>query len=54
MIVHDATGMLLRFLFGAILDAHARGVLTPARTPELWAHVTAIIAWCAAPGDETL
>jgi len=53
MIVHDVTGMVLRFLLGAVLDAHERGVLTPARTPELWAHVQAILEWCSTPGDET-
>jgi len=53
MIVHDVTGMLLRFLMGAVLDAHERGVITPTRTPELWAYVEAILAWCSSPGDET-
>jgi len=53
VIVHDVTGMVLRFLMGAVLDAHARGVLTPDRTPELWGHVEAILAWCSSPGDET-
>lgn len=53
MIVHDVTSLMLRFLLGAILDAHARGVLTPAQTPELWQHVDALLAWCAMPGDET-
>ena len=51
MIVHKVTGLVLRFILGAVLDAHERGVLTPARTPELWAHVEAILAWCAMPGD---
>lgn len=53
MIVHSVTGLVLRFLMGAVLDAHARGVLTPTRTPELWTNVEAILAWCASPGDET-
>jgi len=54
MIVHSAAGLVLRFLMGAVLDAHKRGVLTPTKTPELWAHVEAILAWCSAPGDETV
>lgn len=54
MIVHDVTGMVLRFLMGAVLDAHDRGVLTPDRTPELWANVEAILVWCSTPGDETV
>lgn len=54
MIVHDITGLLLRLLLGAVLDAHERGVLTPARTPELWKHVEGILDWCSLPGDETV
>lgn len=53
MIVHDVTGLALRLLLGAVLDAHERGVLSPVHTPELWAHVEAILDWCAMPGDET-
>ena len=53
MIVHDVTGLLLSFLLGAVLHAHDRGVLTPERTPDLWEHVEAILAWCSMPGDET-
>ena len=53
MIVHTVTGLVLRFLLGAVLDAHERGVLTPVRTPELWPHLEAILEWCSAPGDET-
>jgi hypothetical protein len=53
VIVHSATGFVLRFLLGAVIDAHGRGVLTPERTPKLWAQVEAILAWCSAPGDDT-
>lgn len=54
VIVHDVTSLMLRFLLGAILDAHARGVLTPVQTPALWQHVEAILAWCGMAGDETV
>lgn len=53
MIVHDVTGLVLRALLAAVLDAHARGVLSPTRTPDLWAYVDEILAWCDLPGDET-
>jgi hypothetical protein len=53
VIVHDVTGLLMRLLMGAVLDARKRGVLTPEGTPDLWEHVEAILDWCASPGDET-
>jgi hypothetical protein len=46
-------GLAVRFILGAVLDAHERGVLTPAQTPELWAYVEELLAWCSMPGDET-
>ena len=53
MIVHDVTGQLLRFILGGVVDAHARGEISPESTPELWAYVPEILAWCSSPGDET-
>jgi hypothetical protein len=53
MTVHSLTGLSIRYILAAVLDAHERGVLTPTQTPELWAHVEALLAWCAMPGDET-
>jgi hypothetical protein len=53
MIVHSVTGLAIRYILAAVLDAHERGVLTPAQTPELWADVEALLAWCSMPGDET-
>jgi len=53
MIVHDVTGLVLRVLLAAVLDAHERGTLTSEATPELWEHVQAILDWCSLPGDET-
>lgn len=53
MVVHTVTGLALRFILLAVLDAHKRGVLTPVQTPELWEHVEALLAWCSMPGDET-
>lgn len=53
MIVPTVTGLALRFLMGAVVDAHKRGVLSPTRTPELWAYVEEILQWCSMPGDET-
>lgn len=53
MIVHDVTGLELRLLLGAVLDACKRGVLTKTRTPDLWEDVQAILNYYASPGDET-
>jgi len=33
MIVHNVTGLLLRYLLAAVVEAYSRGVLTPTRTP---------------------
>lgn len=53
MIVHSVTGLAIRCILAAILDAHERGILTPTRTPELWTFVEALLAWCSMSGDET-
>lgn len=49
MIVHSATGLIVRFILGAVLDAYERGTMTP----ELQVLVNELLSWCSAPGDET-
>jgi hypothetical protein len=53
VIVDSVTGVFVHLLMCAVVDAHKRGAITPGGTPELWADVEAVLAWCEAPGDAT-